>query len=273
MKKQPRPCRRLLSEHLEGRQMLAGDVCELFATTSPASNDSPSVPVAAQEFAVRQAGETVAAASFAATDAGSTAATAADLGVIDGSRQLSGSLGWFDQVDTLRFTMPGGGRFSAELSGLRRDADLFLSDASGRLISSSIRGGRNVDAVDVDLAAGDYFISIVAQSFWSNRYQLSLDVQLDPIVETIPDDPEPEGESAGDDSTGGPLQLSEVAYFGGSREWNVNAVAAPEAWAAGYTGQGITVAVVDTGVDLDHPDLVSNLFVNPGRDRWQRCRR
>lgn len=30
------------------------------------------------------------------------------------------------------------------------------------------------------------------------------------------------------------------------------------AWQAGYTGQGILVAVVDDGVDKDHPDLVQS---------------
>ena len=29
-----------------------------------------------------------------------------------------------------------------------------------------------------------------------------------------------------------------------------------EAWSQGYNGQGITIAVVDDGIQADHPDLV-----------------
>jgi subtilisin family serine protease len=35
-------------------------------------------------------------------------------------------------------------------------------------------------------------------------------------------------------------------------EWNISKVRAPEVWAAGYTGQGITVAGQDTGYEWDH---------------------
>ncbi len=55
-----------------------------------------------------------------------------------------------------------------------------------------------------------------------------------------------------------------VAYFGGTREWNLNAINAPESWAQGYRGQGVIVAVIDTGVDWDHTDLASQIWVNPG---------
>jgi bacillopeptidase F len=40
-------------------------------------------------------------------------------------------------------------------------------------------------------------------------------------------------------------------------EWNLDAVRAPEFWGLGYTGVGAVVASMDTGVDVDHPDLAS----------------
>ncbi|WP_353931151.1 S8 family peptidase [Okeanomitos corallinicola TIOX110] len=48
----------------------------------------------------------------------------------------------------------------------------------------------------------------------------------------------------------------------GGNNWGADLVKAPTAWQNGYTGQGIIVAVLDTGVDYNHNDLNSNIWIN-----------
>jgi len=55
--------------------------------------------------------------------------------------------------------------------------------------------------------------------------------------------------------------FADVTNLGGSN-WGRDMVNAPEVWAHGYTGQGVVVAVVDTGVDYNHPDLSGNIWNN-----------
>ena len=49
-------------------------------------------------------------------------------------------------------------------------------------------------------------------------------------------------------------------------EWNLEAIKAPTLWTLGYTGTGVVVANMDTGVDADHPDLAAGY--RGGSNSW-----
>jgi len=48
-------------------------------------------------------------------------------------------------------------------------------------------------------------------------------------------------------------------------QWFLEAVDAPQAWDAGYTGQGVRVAILDGGIFNIHPDLAENIDVAASR--------
>ncbi|MGK7940474.1 MAG: S8 family serine peptidase [Crocosphaera sp.] len=57
--------------------------------------------------------------------------------------------------------------------------------------------------------------------------------------------------------------FAEVPDLGGNY-WGAELINAPEVWNAGYTGEGVVVAVLDTGVDRHHEDLTDNIWTNVG---------
>jgi subtilisin family serine protease len=51
-------------------------------------------------------------------------------------------------------------------------------------------------------------------------------------------------------------------YFG--EQWYLRQISAPEAWNVSLGLETVPVAVIDSGVDIDHPDLKDNIWRNPG---------
>ncbi len=48
------------------------------------------------------------------------------------------------------------------------------------------------------------------------------------------------------------------------KQWYLNAIGAPAAWDVGIGTRQTVVAVIDSGVDPDHPDIAGNIWTNPG---------
>jgi lantibiotic leader peptide-processing serine protease len=71
---------------------------------------------------------------------------------------------------------------------------------------------------------------------------LALAQEPDTTTATVPNPP-----TSGDDDR----------FF--DMQWALDAIDAPEAWATGARGAGVRVAVLDSGIDVDHPDLAPNL--------------
>ncbi|HEX2048172.1 MAG TPA: S8 family serine peptidase [Acidimicrobiales bacterium] len=58
--------------------------------------------------------------------------------------------------------------------------------------------------------------------------------------------------------TAGPASATNDTYF--SRQWSLTQIGAPQAWTRS-TGGGVTIGIVDTGVDVSHPDLAGKVAV------------
>jgi len=81
----------------------------------------------------------------------------------------------------------------------------------------------------------------------------SCDVTADVSAQWVSPHENVEAEGYGSPPTSG----DDDFYF--DLQWGHDAVDAPEAWEAGVRGRGVRVAVLDTGFDLDHPDLAPNI--------------
>lgn len=47
-------------------------------------------------------------------------------------------------------------------------------------------------------------------------------------------------------------------------QWNLNRIQAPAAWCITTGSEEVVIAIVNTGVDLDHPELGAKIWTNPG---------
>ncbi|QZZ20986.1 S8 family serine peptidase [Leptothermofonsia sichuanensis E412] len=200
-------------------------------------------------------------------DPGNTRATAYNIGALGSSPvSLSDSVGNTDRNDFYQFSVGSTVNFNLVLTGMTADADVQLLSAGGAVLQSSTNP-RNLDeSITRTLNAGTYYVRVYQYSGNTN-YTLTLSA-----AGSTSSFPAPAGfnstygyglvdASAAVAGAIGQSPFPAVANLGGNN-WNLDQINAPEVWARGYTGQGVVVAVIDTGVDYTHPDLSANIWIN-----------
>ena len=142
-----------------------------------------------------------------------------------------------------------------------------------KLLATLKSPGTIPDVIDVpNLAPGTYYVQVSSYS-GSTNYNLNLSATSIPVT---PDITTPSGvfntnygyglvnaNAAVSRTLNRSSLFPDVPNLGGNN-WGRDLINAPEVWNQNITGNGIVVAVVDTGVDYNHPDLDSNIWRNAG---------
>ncbi|GAB4181579.1 MAG: hypothetical protein Fur006_16750 [Coleofasciculaceae cyanobacterium] len=188
-------------------------------------------------------------------------------------------------VDFVKFQLNAGDKVTIDIDTNQQatsfDSYLRLFDASGNQVAFNDNGTASGETSSLDsyleftaTTSGTYYVAVSSNGNSSynpfaqgsgasgSTGNYNVEVSVIPrfsknhgygLVDAAADVAKALGESTA---------LPNVDYFGGSNDWGVNMVNAPEVWEQGYTGKGVVVAVIDTGVDYNHPDLDANIWVN-----------
>ncbi|MEG4317901.1 MULTISPECIES: S8 family serine peptidase [unclassified Microcoleus] len=211
---------------------------------------------------------------------GNQLSQARDLGVLSSTQTIADSVSNARPDNLYRFTLPATNDFKLTVSGFSADVDVaVIKDINGDnsidftdIIASSKESGLSPESIDLkNLAPGTYFVRVY-QNQGNTNFTLNLSATPANIV---PDSP---SNSPGFDSrfgfglvnaaaavakAQGVPTFPDVPDLGGD-EWGRDLIKAPEVWAKGLTGDGIVVAIIDSGVDYNHPDLTGNIWSNVG---------
>jgi hypothetical protein len=225
---------------------------------------------------------TISASGLNFADPGNSISTARNVvGVENGSISLTDFVGLGDSNDFYRFEINTKSNFNLRLDGLTADADVrLIQDINrngvfdlGETIDSSLESGTIPDVINVsNLAPGTYYVQVYSFLNNSTNYNVNLSATSIPAL-NIPTPSGPFNSDYGYGLVNANAAVSRTLNRSnpfpalpdlGGTNWALDVINAPEVWNQNITGNGIVVAVVDSGVDYTHPDLDDNIWRNAG---------
>jgi hypothetical protein len=225
---------------------------------------------------------TISASQLNFADPGNSISTARNVvGVENGSISLTDFVGIGDANDFYRFEINTRSNFNLRLDGLRADADVrLIQDINrngvfdfGETIDYSLESGTVPDVINVsNLAPGTYYVQVYSFLNNSTNYNVNLSATSIPEL-NIPTPSGPFNSNYGYGLVNANAAVSRTLNRSnpfpalpdlGGTNWALDVINAPEVWNENITGNGIVVAVVDSGVDYTHPDLDGNIWQNAG---------
>ena len=232
-----------ISSDLEGRQLRA-DVSYTDGEGFSESVTTESVLIPVQEY----------------DDYGSSPGQSGSLNVgtsLQGELETRGDRDWF------AITLESDTRYVFELTGITLgDPLLVLRNSSGTAITSDDDGGEGLNSrlSYSNENAGTYYLDAGSYADQTTgRYEIQATEVLPPPPGFNSEDGYGHINASKAFETLLGITLNDTPDLGGNL-WGLDNINAPEVWSggnsfSGVTGYGSTVAVIDTGVDLDHPEF------------------
>jgi subtilisin family serine protease len=216
--------------------------------------------------------------------AGNTLSTARLTGGLETPQTFTDAVNSGDIIDFYRFDLAVDSTLNLSLDQLTADADVaVIRDINGdgianltEILQTSTNFGIIPDSLSANLIPGTYYVAVFQQE-GDTQYNLNLSTTPTPPLVSDPGIGFPgfdanfgygliDASVAVAAAQGQPTAFADVPDLTSSVIWNnttdLNQINVPEVWNQGITGEGVVVAVIDSGIDVNHPDLVNNIWRN-----------
>jgi Subtilase family len=198
------------------------------------------------------------------TDPGNTTPSAFNFGILNGSRIVREFVGSNDSADYYQLIQANTSNFNLSLNDFSSNTDVELLDSNGNIIAGSYNSGTTAETISWQLNSGTYYIRVYPGFGTNTNYNLTVSAQSTsqplPVFNSI------DGYGLVDAASAVAKAIGQTAFayladLGGDNLGS-DILNVPEVWARGYTGQGIIVAAIDDGLDINHEDIRGNIWRN-----------